>query len=66
MPTSSITPTAPFFVTLPMTNPDATNRWMYDVNVYPKNQADTISLAVVDQGTTTLDDGGTAATSTTS
>ena len=31
---------------------------MYDVNVYPKNQSDTITLAVVDKGTTTLDDGG--------
>ncbi|OCL37088.1 hypothetical protein BCR15_11500 [Tessaracoccus lapidicaptus] len=56
--TSSITPTAPFFVTLPLTNPDATSRWMYDVDVYPKNQADYISLAVVDKGTTTADDGG--------
>ena len=33
------TPAAPFYVTLPMTNPDGRTSWMYDVNVYPKNDA---------------------------
>lgn len=38
------TPTAPFFVTLPMTSVNGTNatdggeRWIYDVTVYPKNE----------------------------
>lgn len=29
---------APFVVTLPITNPNTRNSWMYTVNVYPKNQ----------------------------
>lgn len=31
--------TAPFLVTLPMTNPKDRSSWNYDVHVYPKNQA---------------------------
>ncbi len=50
---ASITGANPFFVTLPMTNPDATNRWMYDVDVYPKNQSDTVAKFVDDKGTVT-------------
>jgi fimbrial isopeptide formation D2 family protein/LPXTG-motif cell wall-anchored protein len=50
IPKNQISPSAPFFVTLPMTNPAGTD-WMYDVNVYPKNQQDTVSKTVVDQGT---------------
>lgn len=30
---------APFYVTLPMTDPVSRDKWMYDVHVYPKNQA---------------------------
>lgn len=52
---NTITPSAPFLVTLPMTNPDDTTRWMYDVSVYPKNQTDTITKAVVDKGTVTTE-----------
>ena len=55
----TISPAAPFFVTLPMTNPSDTSRWMYDVNVYPKNQSDTSSKQVTDQGTTTADGNNT-------
>lgn len=57
---------APFLVTLPMTDPDGVDgtlgtvddnqNWMYDVYVYPKNQLDSITLAVVDKGTQTADD----------
>jgi fimbrial isopeptide formation D2 family protein/LPXTG-motif cell wall-anchored protein len=32
-----VTPSAPFLVTLPLTDPVNENSWMYDVNVYPKN-----------------------------
>jgi LPXTG-motif cell wall-anchored protein len=45
---STITPSSPFLVTLPMTNPNDLNRWMYDVHVYPKNQADSITKSVLD------------------
>ena len=44
----------PFFVTLPMTTPSGTGAgvtWMYDVDVYPKNQAAAIDKAVIDLGT---------------
>ncbi|MCW5951432.1 MAG: SpaH/EbpB family LPXTG-anchored major pilin [Propionibacteriaceae bacterium] len=54
---ASLTPSAPFLVTLPMTNPDDTSRWMYDVDVYPKNQTDTAVKEVEDKGTVTSDDG---------
>lgn len=45
---SAITPSKPFFVTLPMTNPENLNSWMYDVRVYPKNQADSVTKEVLD------------------
>lgn len=50
---ASITGAAPFFVTLPMTNPDDRTQWMYDVDVYPKNQSDTVAKFVDDKGTVT-------------
>lgn len=53
VPKNSITPSAPFLVTLPMTEPTGAERWMYDVNVYPKNQSDSIEKAVADQGSVT-------------
>ncbi len=34
---AAITPSAPFLVTLPMTDPVKEGNWMYDVHVYPKN-----------------------------
>lgn len=56
---TTVTPAAPFFVTLPMTNPSDPTRWMYDVNVYPKNQSDSITKAATDKGTVTGDAGNT-------
>lgn len=42
---------SPFFVTLPMTNPNKTE-WMYDVHVYPKNdKVNTPHKSVTDQPT---------------
>lgn len=35
--------TNPFLIQLPMTSPDG-SKWMYDVNVYPKNQTDVPTL----------------------
>lgn len=54
------TAAAPFFVTLPMTQPSGDSaevRWMYDVNVYPKNQMDEITKTVEDRGTVTTEGG---------
>lgn len=48
VPAASVTPSAPFLVTLPMTDPVERNSWMYDVHVYPKNQADTLTKMVDD------------------
>lgn len=41
---------SPFVVALPMTNPDASNQWMYEVHVYPKNARSDIDLTVSDEG----------------
>lgn len=45
---AQITGINPFLVTLPMTNPDSRDSWMYDVHVYPKNQAAEMTKAVLD------------------
>ncbi len=55
---TTLTPLPPFMVTLPMTNP-AEDGWLYDVNVYPKNIADTIDKEVTDEGSVA---GGTPST----
>lgn len=49
---NSITPSAPFMVTLPMTQPSGEGertQWMYDVFAYPKNAADSITKRVSDK-----------------
>ena len=51
---STITPSSPFWVTLPMTNPTTLNSWMYDVRVYPKNQSDSMVKTVDDDTTVTV------------
>ncbi|WP_406711162.1 SpaH/EbpB family LPXTG-anchored major pilin [Trueperella pyogenes] len=45
---AQITGINPFLVTLPMTNPDKRDSWMYDVHVYPKNQAAEMTKEVLD------------------
>lgn len=45
---TAVTPSAPFFVTLPMTEPTGNSEWMYTVHVYPKNQEDTLTKKVDD------------------
>ena len=61
VPTNSITPSKPFLVTLPMTQPNDLNAWMYDVHVYPKNAADTVTKTVEDMGTVTSNHDGAGA-----
>ncbi|QIK63450.1 SpaH/EbpB family LPXTG-anchored major pilin [Leucobacter viscericola] len=39
---------APFFVTIPMTDPDNLNTWMYDVHVFPKNIQDDTAKVPLD------------------
>ncbi|MCI2178317.1 MAG: SpaH/EbpB family LPXTG-anchored major pilin [Ancrocorticia sp.] len=34
---AGVTPSAPFLVTIPITDPTNQNNWLYDVYVYPKN-----------------------------
>lgn len=34
---------APFYVTIPLTDPNNRNAWLYDVHVYPKNQEFTVT-----------------------
>jgi fimbrial isopeptide formation D2 family protein/LPXTG-motif cell wall-anchored protein len=48
---SGLTPSAPFLVTVPLTDPIATDTWLYDVHVYPKNNADAITKSVRDEDT---------------
>jgi LPXTG-motif cell wall-anchored protein len=50
---TQVSPVYPFFVTLPMTNPDDLNSWMYTVYAYPKNQQATGTKAVADKNTQT-------------
>jgi hypothetical protein len=38
-PPAGVDPVAPFFVTVPLTDPENSDRWLYDVHVYPKNVA---------------------------
>lgn len=45
---NGLTPAAPFLVTLPMTDPTSQSGWDYTVDVYPKNQVDTIVKIVRD------------------
>lgn len=47
------TKSAPFYVTLPTTNPTDTSSWLYDVYVYPKNVQDTATKTASDKGTQT-------------
>lgn len=62
IPPNEITPSAPFLVTLPMTDPQNRDKWMYDVYVYPKNQRDTLTLKVVDKGVVSTEAGITYGT----
>ncbi len=50
------TPSAPFLVSIPLTDPRGSSSWLYDVNVYPKNSVDGVSKSVDDSAATRLGD----------
>lgn len=45
---AGVTPAAPFLVTLPLTDPENLDNWLYVVNVYPKNSTSTVTKTVDD------------------
>ncbi|QQQ63227.1 SpaH/EbpB family LPXTG-anchored major pilin [Paenarthrobacter ureafaciens] len=45
---AGVTPAAPFLVTIPTTDPDNQNNWLYDVDVYPKNSVSAAEKTVTD------------------
>ena len=45
---AGVVASAPFLVTIPITNPDNDNEWIYDVHVYPKNSVIGVTKAVED------------------
>lgn len=51
-----VTPSAPFLVTVPLTDPDSGSGWLYDVHVYPKNSVTTATKTVTDAGDIALGD----------
>jgi RNA polymerase sigma factor (sigma-70 family) len=53
---AGVTPSAPFLVTLPMTDPAGGGSWLYDVNVYPKNAVTTATKTVNDASVVKLGD----------
>ena len=50
------TPSAPFLVSIPLTDPVNTNGWLYDVHVYPKNATTNVTKTVQDAGAIKLGD----------
>jgi fimbrial isopeptide formation D2 family protein/LPXTG-motif cell wall-anchored protein len=53
---AGVTPSAPFLITVPLTDPDNLDTWLYDVHVYPKNAVTTASKTVEDAGAVQLGD----------
>lgn len=45
---AGVTPSAPFLVSVPLTDPNNKNNWIYDVNVYPKNSVTGATKTVTD------------------
>lgn len=45
---AGVTTSAPFLVTIPLTNPETRTDWMQDVHVYPKNSTTTATKTVQD------------------
>ncbi|MCT9869670.1 SpaH/EbpB family LPXTG-anchored major pilin [Paenarthrobacter aurescens] len=45
---SGVTPAAPFLVSVPLTDPDNNDNWIYDVHVYPKNSITGAEKTVTD------------------
>jgi fimbrial isopeptide formation D2 family protein/LPXTG-motif cell wall-anchored protein len=53
---AGVTPSAPFLVSVPLTDPDAADSWVYDVHVYPKNAVTTATKTVADADAVELGD----------
>lgn len=53
---TGVTPSAPFLVTVPLTDPNSTSDWLYDVHVYPKNSITTATKTVNDAADIKLGD----------
>ncbi|WP_026546609.1 SpaH/EbpB family LPXTG-anchored major pilin [Paenarthrobacter nicotinovorans] len=53
---AGVTPSAPFLISVPLTDPNNTNNWIYDVNVYPKNSVTGAEKTVTDAPAVKLGD----------
>lgn len=53
---AGVTPSAPFLVSVPLTDPDNRDNWLYDVHVYPKNAITTATKTVDDADAVQLGD----------
>lgn len=51
-----VTPIKPFLVSVPLTNPESKDSWMYTVNVYPKNALPEAEKSVKDDTTYKIGD----------
>ncbi|WP_194420362.1 SpaH/EbpB family LPXTG-anchored major pilin [Microbacterium abyssi] len=51
-----VTPSAPFLVTVPVTDPENLDDWLYDVHVYPKNSVTAAQKTVTDADDIALGD----------
>lgn len=64
VPGDRITKAKPFFVTIPMTNPDNRTEWMYDIYAYPKNELAGVPTKKVDDDAAAVGSGNDATKST--
>lgn len=55
-PLPGSTGVAPFLVTVPLTNPNSDDSWLYDVHVYPKNALTNVTKTVEDSDDVKLGD----------
>lgn len=53
---AGVTPSAPFLVSVPLTDPRNQNTWLYNVHVYPKNSITTATKTVQDSSVKKLGD----------
>jgi len=53
---AGVTPSAPFLVSVPLTDPNNSNAWLYNVHVYPKNSLTTATKTVQDGSAVKLGD----------
>lgn len=53
---AGVTPSAPFLITVPLTDPNNQNTWLYDVHVYPKNAVTAAEKTVSDADSIALGD----------